>query len=101
MANSRTSETYVVTDDDFVACWPQQWRDDFAEQNRLLAETGDESLTPTEYLQCRADDCEEHAWYVRRERMLQELLLAIIDTAGTLTLAERFVKAARAVRKFK
>lgn len=47
------------TERTMLACWPNEWRADFAEQNRLLAETHEELLTPSEYLQCRADDIEE------------------------------------------
>lgn len=47
------------TERTMLACWPNEWRADFAEQNRLLAEIGEKRLMPHEYLQCRAEDIEE------------------------------------------
>lgn len=47
------------TERTMLACWPNEWRAEFAEQNRLLAEIGEERLMPHEYLQCRAEDIEE------------------------------------------
>jgi hypothetical protein len=41
---------------DITACWPAKWRDDFEYENSLLADEGEELLTPDEFLQCRYDD---------------------------------------------
>lgn len=41
-----------------VALIPADWQEQFAEQNRLLAEIGDEPLTPVEFLSCRLEDAE-------------------------------------------
>lgn len=60
------------TERTMLACWPNEWRADFAEQNRLLAEEGEDLLSPAAYLQCRADDIEE----------LQEQLDALREAAN-------------------
>jgi hypothetical protein len=49
----------VVSVADVIACWPEAWRESFLRQNELLAEEGEEPLTPGEYLQCRFEDLEE------------------------------------------
>lgn len=65
-----------------LACWPNEWREDFAEQNRLLAEDGEEPLTLAEYLQCRADDLEEFRALHEREPLMRNLMGVVEDTAA-------------------
>ncbi len=57
--------------------WPQPWRDDFRKQNVLLAESGEEPLSPAEFLQCRYDDSvgDEQPWLDdSREALVQEVI---------------------------
>lgn len=68
--------THAVT-----RCWPQRWRDDFAEQNRLLVETAADALTPAEYLEGKADDLEDWKRLDRRERLVRRLIGACEDEA--------------------
>jgi hypothetical protein len=50
--------------------WPQEWRDEYARQNKLLGEDGEDLLTPREFLQCRYEDRAEQREHDEVTRLL-------------------------------
>jgi len=70
-----------VNDKDVTACWPLKWRTSFEYENSLLADEGEELLTPEEFLQCRYEDWLEatDALSIQRSQRHHEVLLKVLE----------------------
>ena len=75
-----------MTAGDVTECWPQQWRDEFREGNRVIEANGDTPLTPAAFLLGRYEDAraskDRRAGEMDARR--HELLVAIVQSAGAL-----------------